>query len=210
MKLALKKLLQAHPSIQVSTLLSGSLTTPSAKSAYVPDYYESIATVTVGSGGAANVEFTSIPATYTHLQIRGIAKWSSTSNDRTLLKVEYNSDTGNNYARHLLGGDGAATFVDSVASTTARAGARVISSNAGNPNVFTAYVIDILDYANTNKYTTTRTLGGFDTNAASFQEIVLGSFLWSNTAAITTIKLLLGSANFTEYSQFALYGIKGA
>jgi hypothetical protein len=176
--------------------------------AFSPSSFESIATVTVGSGGSSSIEFTSIPSTYTHLQIRGIVKWSDTSDDRTLLKVEYNSDTGSNYARHLVGGNGSGAFVDGVASTTARAGARIISSNASYANMFTAYVMDILDYTNTNKYTTTRTLGGFDTNGGSFQEIVLGSFLWQNTAAITTIKLLPGSANFTQYSQFALYGIK--
>jgi hypothetical protein len=43
----------------------------SSRLAAVGDF-ESIATVSVGSGGAADVEFTSIPATYTHLQIRGI------------------------------------------------------------------------------------------------------------------------------------------
>jgi hypothetical protein len=172
--------------------------------------YESIATVTVGSGGAANIEFTSIPSTYTHLQIRGIVKWSDTSDDRTLVQVQYNSDTGSNYARHLVGGNGSGAFADGVASTTARAGARLISSNASYANMFTSYVMDILDYANTNKYKSTKTLGGFNTNGGSFQEIVLGSFLWQNTAAISTIKLLPGSANFTQYSQLALYGIKGA
>jgi hypothetical protein len=172
--------------------------------------YESIATVTVGGGGAANIEFTSIPATYTHLQIRGILKGSDTADDRTSIVVQYNSDTGNNYARHLLGGNGSATFVDSVSSTTARAGVRLISSYASYASMFTTLVIDILDYANTNKYTTTRTLGGFDTNGGSFQEMVLGSFLWSNTAAITTIKLVPGGGNFVQYSQLALYGIKGA
>ena len=179
-------------------------------SAFDPNSYYSISSVTVGAGGQSSIEFTSIPSDYTHLQIRGIAKWSDTSNDRTLLKVELNGDTGNNYARHLMGGNGSATFVDGVASTTARAGARVISSDAGFPNIFSVFVMDILGYTNTNKYTTVRTLGGFETNGGNFQEVVLGSFLWQNTAAVTTVKLLLGSANFAQYSQFALYGIKGS
>lgn len=170
--------------------------------------FESISTVTVGSGGASDITFSSIPQGYAHLQIRGIAKWSDTSNDRQLLKIEFNSDIGNNYSRHLMGGNGTGTFVDGVASTTARAGARLISSNASYANTFTAYIFDILDYTDTNKYTTVRTLGGFDTNGGSFQEVVLGSFLWQNTAAITSIKLLPGSANLAQYSKFALYGIK--
>ena len=36
--------------------------------------YESIATVSVGAGGTSAVEFTTIAGTYSHLQIRGIAK----------------------------------------------------------------------------------------------------------------------------------------
>lgn len=178
--------------------------------AFSPTSYESIASVTVGSGGASDITFSSISSSYTHLQIRGIAKWSDTSDDRQLLKVEFNSDTGNNYARHLAGGNGSGVYADGVASTTARSGARLISSNASYANMFTAYIFDILDYTNTNKYTTVRTFGGFDTNGGSFQEIVFGSFLWQNTAAITTIKLLPGSANLAQYSQFALYGIKGS
>ena len=172
--------------------------------------FESIQTVTVGGGGAANIEFTSIPATYAHLQIRGILKGSDTADDRTSIVVQYNNDTGSNYARHLVGGNGSSMFLDQVASTTARAGARLISSYASYASMFTTLVIDILDYANTNKYTTTRTLGGFDTNGGSFQEIVLGNFLWQNTAAISTIKLVPGGGNFVQYSQLALYGIKGA
>ena len=172
--------------------------------------FESISTVTVGGGGAANIEFTSIPATYTHLQIRGIVKGSDTADDRTSIVVQYNNDTGSNYARHLVGSNGSSAFLDAVASSSARAGARLISSHASYANMFTACVMDILDYTNTNKYKTTRTLGGFNTNGGSFQEIVLGSFLWQNTAAISTIKLAPGGGNFVQYSQLALYGIKGA
>jgi hypothetical protein len=34
-----------------------------------PTDFESIATVTVGGGGASSISFTSIPATYKHLQL---------------------------------------------------------------------------------------------------------------------------------------------
>jgi len=60
--------------------------------------YESIQTVTVGAGGTATVTFSSIPATYTHLQIRGIARASAD----TQLDVTLNSDTGSNYSYHTL------------------------------------------------------------------------------------------------------------
>jgi len=75
-------------------------------------------------------------------------------------------------------------------------------------SVFAAYVIDILDYANTNKYKTSRNLAGYDNNSGG--RVSLNSGNWRNTNAITSITLTCRSDNFQQYSQFALYGIKGA
>ena len=74
--------------------------------------------------------------------------------------------------------------------------------------MFSAHIIDILDYTNTNKYKTVRNLGGFDTNSAQYGYISLGSVSWRNTNAITSISFTLDGNNFTQYTQFALYGIK--
>jgi hypothetical protein len=162
--------------------------------------YESIATTTVGSGGSANVEFTSIPATYTHLQIRGIAS-SLTSN---YVLLNFNSDTGANYRTHFLYGDGAN------AQSTTNNDNYIFAGRVGNgTNVFSGNVIDILDYTNTNKNTTVRCLIGNDENGSGV--ILLNSGLWTSTNAITSITLTAQSAgSFRQYSQFALYGIKGA
>ena len=62
--------------------------------------FESIATTTVGSGGIADVTFSSIPATYTHLQLRGIARTNRADSNQDAVVVRFNSDTGNNYSRH--------------------------------------------------------------------------------------------------------------
>jgi hypothetical protein len=161
--------------------------------------YESIATVTVGSGGAANVEFTSIPATYTHLQLRYIFKHDSTE---TTTKIQLNSDTGNNYTRHRLTGDGSSVSA-AAATSTSFIGS---GSASGTANIFSAAVLDILDYTNTNKYKTLRLLTGFDTNGGG--SIQLLSSLWMNTNAITSIKFFFDSGNFNQYSQIALYGVK--
>jgi hypothetical protein len=72
--------------------------------------------------------------------------------------------------------------------------------------IFRASVLDILDYSNTNKYKTLRALDAGDSNGSGNMEIL--SNLWMNTAAITSITLTLDSGNFTQYSSFALYGIK--
>ena len=160
--------------------------------------YESIQTVTVGSGGSSSISFTSIPSTYTHLQVRSLANTSTTTN----IWMRINSDTSANYATHYLNGDG------SVAGTSS-----FINQDYGiyygyNEAVQScAAVLDLLDYTNTNKFKTTRNLTGFDNNGSG--QIFLWSGLWRSTSAVTALTIYSQGGNFTQYSSFALYGIKG-
>jgi hypothetical protein len=172
----------------------------------VPSSYESIATVTVGSGGAANVEFTSIAADWTHLQIRGISK-TDRADDNDSVKMQFNNDTGSTYSTHVLLGSGSSASASGSANQT---GALTFVGAGNNvASVFGGGVIDILDYKDTNKYKTVRSLGGYESNSTGFVTFYSGN--WRSTSAITSIKLFpnVGS-NFNQYSQFALYGIKGA
>ncbi|NDB35894.1 MAG: hypothetical protein EB023_11270 [Flavobacteriia bacterium] len=176
--------------------------------------YESIATVTVGSGGAANIEFTSIPSTYTHLQIRGIARNSQSGSGGASVYMQFNSDTGANYSRHYLGayqGESSAVWAGGAANDTFIVSAYIPNNNLG-ADIFAGCVIDILDYKNTNKFKTTRTLHGYDINGATvgYSYLTLDSGNWRSTNAITSIKLYGSTSNFMQYSQFALYGIRGA
>ena len=169
--------------------------------------YESIATVTVGSGGAANVEFTSIPTTgYKHLQIRALGQTSRSGFNVDTLRFQINSDTGSNYAWHHLRGDGSATEAKASTTQTDIQAERALGTTTGGS--FGGVIMDILDYANTNKYKTFRLLGGVDANGSG--AITFTSGLWQNTNAITSIKLYGDAANFSNYTHFALYGIKGA
>jgi hypothetical protein len=188
-------------------LLNTVFGTLSAGVAASTNSYESISTVTVGSGGSASISFTSIPSTYTHLQIRGIARTSASIASGDFLSLTFNSDTGTNYAYHQLIGNGTAASAIAGASTNATYVQR-FGTATQSANVFGATNIDILDYANTNKYKTMRFLGGYDNNGDGW--IVFGSGLWQSTTAITGITLTGGSGNFVQYSQFALYGIKGS
>ena len=78
-------------------------------------------------------------------------------------------------------------------------------SNASNS--VTSAVIDILDYKNTNKYKTARTLSGQDTNGAGIIQLLSG--VWMSTAAISTLTLFTVSAfNIATNSSFSLYGVK--
>jgi len=173
----------------------------------VTNSYESIATVTVGSGGSSTIEFTSIPSTYKHLQIRGIARVDR-STTQTYLRLRFNSDSGTNYSYHGVSGNGSTTGTDAGASQDFIETLRFPGATS-TANIFGAIVIDILDYANTNKYKTTRALGGADQNGSG--EIWLQSGNWRNTTAISSITLLEAiTGNFVQYSTFALYGIKGS
>jgi len=170
--------------------------------------FESIATVTVGSGGAADIQFTSIPADYTHLQIRGIARSLEANTGVDVPYVTFNSDSGSNYSYHQINGTGSGVSVVADTSTAFMRGG-YIALNSEPANVFGAVIIDILDYANTNKYKTIRSLSGTEYNNTS-GAVGLFSGSWRNTNAITSIKITASVANLAQYSQFALYGIKGA
>jgi hypothetical protein len=177
---------------------------------FAPGSYESIATVTVGGGGAASVTFSSIPGTYTHLQIRGLARNSRTVFPSSGDLYQFNGDTAANYSWHSIQGDGGA------ASTRAAAGATGVVTNSiaaagATSGIFGVIVFDILDYANTNKYKTTRALSGVDVNGTvgvygGTVELVSGN--WRSTSAITSITITTDNPNYVQYTQFALYGVK--
>jgi hypothetical protein len=167
--------------------------------------------VQVGSGGAANVTFSSIPSTYTHLQIRWISRDSAADTGVQNVVASFNSDTTyTNYRTHYITGDGSSASAGDLQLSGLYASAGLNVSNNATANIFGVGIIDILDYKNTNKYKTVRTLTGIDLNGSGGQ-VRLASSLWMNTAAISNIVLnVRSSGNFTQYSQFALYGIKGA
>jgi hypothetical protein len=174
--------------------------------------FESIQTATVGAGGASNIEFTSIPATYTHLQIRGIAQETRATYGISDGNMQFNSDTGTNYSRHNIQGTGSAVVANGDANLTfiTLADGMWGTSTGGS---FGVSIVDILDYANTNKYKTVKVLSGVDFNGTlagygGYVGILSGN--WRNTNAITSIKINAQTGNFTQYSSFALYGIKGA
>jgi hypothetical protein len=177
--------------------------------------YESIATVTVGSGGSADISFTSITGTYKHLQIRGILQTNRSGYVVDFTKIVFNSDTAANYSYHFL--TGGYNTTPNVAASAATSINYILANglNSGvGANVFTGSVIDILDYSNTNKYKTTRALQGFDVNGTvgtgSFGgTVALSSGNWRSTSAVTSITIsMIDGTLFNQYSSLALYGIK--
>jgi hypothetical protein len=180
----------------------------SSRLAVVAGDYESIATVTVGSGGSSSVEFTSIPATYSHLQVRfiGRSNYNTTGQDNLVMRL--NSDSGSNYAEHYLSGNGSSADASSQSSINTLPFRECLVRDGNSASIFSTGIIDFLDYKSTNKNKTVRALFGNDRNGAGY--VALGSGLYFATpAAITTITFTVESSrSFVQYSQFALYGIK--
>lgn len=194
----------------------GSLTTnkidyPSmlaGNAAFNPNAYDSIATVIVGAGGASDITFSSIPSTYQHLQVRITAKGNRAIAIENAY-LTFNGDSGSNYNSHAIYGDGTTLFGGANTDT-----GMLIYTFAGNggttgSNVFGAGVVDILDYTNTNKNTTIRSLAGYENNSAGL--LGFNSGLWRNTSSVTSLTLRpTGGTAWIQNSSFALYGIKGA
>ena len=178
----------------------------------ITNSYESIATTTVGSGGTGTITFSSIPSTFTHLQIRIMAQTNRATFGIDEARLRFNGDTGSNYAQHLLYGDGAtATATASSSVTSIQVGSGNLGTTTGSN--FGDVILDVLDYTNTNKTKVIRALGGADCNGTVGGiggRVGLSSGLWNDTSSVTTITLTpINGALFSQHSSFALYGIKG-
>jgi hypothetical protein len=168
--------------------------------------YDALATVTVPAGGLSNITFAGIPQTgYSHLQVRCLSRNNSAA-VASSMSVGFNGDTTSSYTTHLLIGNGSTASVDASTAITKNY-SQVTTGNNSTASVFSAQIIDILDYANTSKNKTLRALSGLDNNGSG--TIRLGSSLWINTSAINSIQIYnYGGSDFIQHSQFALYGVK--
>jgi hypothetical protein len=172
----------------------------------VPSAFESIATATPSS--ASTVTFSSIPSTYTHLQVRYLIRTTSGGN---YVSLRLNDDTGSNYAYHSLMGDGSTTIAR---GTTAANFIEVMEDfNEGtvaspSPNVG---IIDIHDYASTTKNKTVRAFVGGDNNSTvtTRGNVHLASGLWLSTSAVNSLTIF-SQQQWAFSTVFSLYGIKGA
>lgn len=162
--------------------------------------FNSIASTLVGAGGASNVEFLAIPQTYKHLQIR-ILSFASTAD--TDIQIQFNSDTASNYAWHRFASLQSSVYAD--AGLTQSFG--IIGRGGSGTNMFGIAICDILDYNNTNKLKTTRSVFGRNSNGTG--NVWVGSSLWRSTNAITSIKVYPNAGTFSQNTRVSLYGIEG-
>ena len=164
-----------------------------------------VSTVTVGAGGAASIDFTSIPQTGTDLLVVLSTKTTEAAATDGLHARFNNDSTGTNYSvRRLIGSGSAAS------STSQTAG----YANIGNSNGNSAYTGST--FANTALYIANYTSSSnkslsadsvTENNATSAkQQLTAGLYL--SSSGITSIKFITDFGTFDQYSTASLYTIQ--
>lgn len=161
--------------------------------------YEPIQTTTLTST-QASVTFSSISSAYTDLVL--IIQAKATSGSQNTMGLQFNSDTGTNYSRTSIQGNGT--------SATSTRGSNesmfYFAYDAGADNTFAGnYIIHINNYSNSTTY---KTALARSNNANTATQARIG--LWRSTSAINSIKILGDSLTYDVGSTFTLYGIKAA
>jgi len=158
--------------------------------------YTPIATTTLSSN-QSSVTFNSFSG-YTDLILITNPK-SATGNQS--IYIQFNSDTGTNYSRTVMYGDG------SSASSSRDSSYNYIRMGY-NTGAQTANITQIQNYSNSTTYKST--ISRSNTYAGSAGYVYASVGLWRNTAAITSILVGVDTGNFESGSTFTLYGIAAA
>lgn len=160
-----------------------------------------IATVT--PAGLSSFDFSSIPGTYKNLEIVGSFGTSAGSSDT--LYVQFNGDTGNHYwsQRTYSVGNGGANGATPGSATSAGIVSDTAPSGAGNFPEIIRSTIPL--YAGSTMNKAIKTISGFP-DGASLPFDTMSVAWWDDTAAITDIKLFIGSGVFATGAEFLLYG----
>lgn len=172
----------------------------------MPTTYKAIATVTVGSGGAANIEFTSIPSTYTDLSLVLSGRQSVGAGSN--VKMTFNNSSAN-YSNRTIGANGSSVFSENntqLGTVSIRIG--FITSTDYTSNTFSNIYTYIPNYASSVYKSVSSDAVNENNATTAYYGLFAG--LWSDTSAITSIKLTPENGNFVQYSTATLYGIKNS
>ena len=162
-----------------------------------------IQTITVGSGGAVSIEFTSIPQGYTDLVLVVSSRATGSAVDVQAIVI-------NGGTTIMTSG----RYLDSNNTGTPRSGNLYYYQTLSQPSSYTANVfassnIYISRYSSTIAPKTLSADSVLETNAAGNYIGLTGS-LWNSTSPITTLSIQNQNGNFVQYSSASLYGIKNS
>lgn len=181
----------------------------------MPNTMTLINSVTVGAGGAASIDFTSIPSTYTDLCVKVSTRSSANSTYTNPMFVRLNSSTSSYSTRALTnGGANVATSSTNPYGLTSAFYGGEQTTTALTSSTFTNTEIYIPNYAGSANKSISVDVAA-ENNASTEYTWGLGliAALWSNTSAITSVSLFVGSSlsgTFQQYSTAYLYGVKNA
>jgi|LakMenE01Jun11ns_1017448.scaffolds.fasta_scaffold9697938_1 hypothetical protein len=170
----------------------------------MPATFTLISSVTVGSGGAANIEFTSIPGTYTDLNLLISARSSRNVGGTDSIYLDINT-VGTDRTFRVLTGNGASA--SSVSGSDAEI--TIFPQGTQTANTFGNVSIYFANYAGSNNKSFS--VDSVSENNATTAYAQLFAGLWSSSAAITGLKIRSGNGfDLVQYSTAYLYGISNA
>jgi hypothetical protein len=158
------------------------------------------------STSAGSIVMSNIPQTFSHLQVR---VWARSPDTGTIgfMNFGLNADFySTNYSQHALGGNGSSVFNEANANAGGFAGLYIPGAST-TADCFSFTIIDVLDYTNTSKFKTMKSLHGLDLNQTSpwTGHVIQGSALWRSTAAVDTVRVF--NSNFAAGSRVDVYGL---
>ena len=165
----------------------------------MPATYEPIATTTLGSA-ASQIDFTSIPATYTDLRLVCLPLATSGG---TLAGIRLNPAVTSTYSGTRLIGNGSSV------SSTRETSQNYLEIRSEPVNTTTPILIEIDVFSYTGAVNKTMLIkNNADLNGSGSVTAIVG--LCQNTAAITVVRLILPGDTFKAGTTATLYGIKNA
>lgn len=172
----------------------------------MPDTFVKIASVTVGSGGASSIDFTSIPSTYTDLCLK-LSGRSDNGTDAPLYMTFNNTSSGYSHIYLLGSGSAASSGNNAYGVGTTKFYAGTIDGVSNTSNTFANTEIYVPNYAGSNNKSVSFDSVEEGNSTGQYAALIAG--LWANTSAINRLTLTT-STNFVQYSTAVLYGIKSS
>lgn len=170
----------------------------------MPSTFEKIASVTL-TGTQQTVTFSSIPQTYTDLVLYMAPAQNSGTFGQLDCLINLNGDTGSNYSRVYISGNGSAVDRSFVPNATAGTAGNITGQTLGKG----VATVNFMNYSSTSIHKTFLVRGSFAPGSSEIDTLI-----WRNTAAVTSISLkpnqIYNTEQFISGSTFSLYGIKAA
>jgi hypothetical protein len=168
----------------------------------MPNTFELIASSTVGSGGAAEINFTSIPSTYTDLVVKLSAR-NTNAQSSIEVRIKMNNVTTSLSSRVLYGDGSAAASANNTDYI-----ASIVTAGNDTASTFSNSEFYLPNYAGSSNKSVSA--DGVSERNGTLAYTYLTAGLWANTAAINQVGLYFSSGNFAEFSTAYLYGVKNA